>query len=53
MAWTEPKTVFHLVGVSCRVLLGVQETVLLVNRAFVPLKEGVFDENGENDEFAF
>ena len=32
---------------------GVQETVLLVNRVFVPPKEGVFDENGENDEFAF
>ena len=34
--------------------VGVQETVLLVNRAFVPpKKKGVFDENGENDEFAF
>ena len=25
----------------------------LVNRAFVPPKRGGFDENGENDEFAF
>ena len=34
--------------------MGIAQTVLLVNRAFVLCpKEGVFDENGENDELAF
>ena len=33
--------------------IGVQETVLLVNRAFVHQKRGFFDENGKNDAFAF
>ena len=34
--------------------VGVAQTVFLVNRIFCPLrKRGRFDENGENDEFAF
>ena len=34
--------------------LGVAQTVFLVNRVFVPCQKGpVFDEDGENDEFAF
>ena len=35
-------------------MLGVAQTVFLVNHGFVPMpKRGRFDENGENDEFAF
>ena len=34
-------------------LFGIPKTVPLVNRAFVPLKRGVSDENSENDKFVF
>ena len=33
-------------------IVGVAQTVFLVNRVFVPCQKGHFDENGENDEFA-
>ena len=35
-------------------IVGVQKLVPLANRAFVPCQKGVdFDENSENDEYAF
>ena len=41
-------------GCKGKRIFGVAQTVFLVNRVFVPCqKRGHFDENGENDEFAF
>ena len=34
-------------------IIGVAQTVFLVNRVLSPAKRGCFDKNGENDEFAF
>ena len=43
-----------LKGKNSRHIFGVEQTVLLVKHDFCPLpKRGRFDENGENDGFAF
>ena len=66
---TSKKLILQLACMACPLLRGIQQTtcgssdrnikigvaqiVFLVNRICVPCQKGAFDEDGENDEFAF